>query len=292
MSLESLIKDIYGSAAAIRYKEPVAGGDINEAYHLVLNSGEELFLKENSEKLAGMFAAEAHGLEALQKANGHVPKVIAVGKDERGRQFMLLEFVRSSRPQRGYWLALGHMLGRMHQADTQEFTPEGRFGFHENNYIGSSPQVNRVKSSWLDFYRDFRLGKQMRMAEHYFEQTDRKLCLKLLDHLDDYLAEPAFPSLLHGDLWSGNVMPDSQGAPMLIDPAVYVGHHEADIAMTELFGGFAPDFYDGYHEIIAKDPGYIDRRELYSLYHLLNHLNLFGSSYLSAVRRILKRYVG
>ena len=106
------------------------------------------------------------------------------------------------------------------------------------------------------------------------------------------MIEPKFPSLLHGDLWSGNAMPDRKGKPMLIDPAVYVGHHEADLAMTELFGGFPSTFYNAYYEIIPKESGYEDRRDIYNLYHLLNHLNLFGKSYLASVRRILRHYVG
>ena len=130
----------------------------------------------------------------------------------------------------------------------------------------------------------------MELADGYFDKDDRQRCQNLLDNLDNYLVEPEFPSLIHGDLWSGNVMPDQNGSPMLIDPAVYIGHHEADIAMTELFGGFSPEFYDAYHEIIPKESGYVERRALYNLYHLLNHLNLFGRSYLSAVRRILKHY--
>ena len=112
----------------------------------------------------------------------------------------------------------------------------------------------------------------------------------LLDHLDRYLTEPAFPSLLHGDLWGGNYVRGPEGSACLIDPAVSVGHAEADLAMTELFGGFAPAFYDAYRGENEIRPGYSDRRDLYNLYHLLNHLNLFGGSYYSAVMRIVKRY--
>ena len=130
----------------------------------------------------------------------------------------------------------------------------------------------------------------MKMADHYFDKEDKRRCWRILDHLEEFLIEPEFSSLLHGDLWSGNVIVDSMGEPMFIDPAVYVGHHEADLAMTALFGGFAPSFYEAYHEVIPKDPGYADRRELHDLYHLLNHLNLFGGAYLVSVRRILKRY--
>jgi fructosamine-3-kinase len=122
------------------------------------------------------------------------------------------------------------------------------------------------------------------------DQNDHRNLTYLLDHLDKYLLEPAFPSLLHGDLWSGNCITGNDGEAWLIDPAVSVGNFEADLAMTELFGGFPYSFYGAYNEINPIDQGYRERRELYNLYHLLNHLNLFGGSYLGAVRRILRKY--
>jgi fructosamine-3-kinase len=172
----------------------------------------------------------------------------------------------------------------------ETITGNSRFGFSADNYIGQTRQKNTGTDSWIEFFRNSRLKVQMELAAGYFDKDDRQRCQNLLDNLDNYLVEPEFPSLIHGDLWSGNVMPDQNGSPVLIDPAVYIGHYEADIAMTELFGGFSPEFYDAYHEIIPKESGYAERRDLYNLYHLLNHLNLFGRSYLTAVRRILKRY--
>ena len=289
-SFDEIIKDALGTGIGVKWSEPVSGGDINEAYHLLLANGAEVFLKRNKGVPEDFFSAEAQGLECMRLAGANVPSVLANGCLADGTSYLLMEYARSSGQKNGYSELLGHMLANMHMADTESFTRGKRFGLEANNYIGTTRQVNAVMDSWIDFFRDRRLGVQMRLADTYFDSEDRRMCRMLLDHLDDFLVEPEFPSLLHGDLWGGNVMPDSQGSPMLIDPAVYVGHHEADLAMTELFGGFSADFYDAYHEIIPREPGYADRRELYNLYHLLNHLNLFGMSYLISVRRILKRY--
>lgn len=289
--LDEAICRVFGQAVKIKAKYPVSGGDINAAYHLILSNGEEAFLKMNAQADDSFFAAEADGLKALKKSGANTPEVLAHGKTDGKVAFLLMDFVKKARPKGEYWSLLGHGLAKLHRADATVFTKGGRYGFCQDNFIGQNRQANGPKEGWVDFFRDRRLAPQMRMAEHYFDKTDLQRCQRLLASLENYLVEPTFPSLLHGDLWSGNVMPDSEGAPMLIDPAVYVGHHEADIAMTELFGGFSPMFYDAYHEVISAESGYVDRRDLYNLYHLLNHLNLFGSSYLSSVRRIIKRYV-
>ena len=291
-SLEEAVRDIWGREARIQSRRSVSGGDINEAYLLLLSNGKEAFLKLNSNAADNFFTAEAHGLEAMGEAGANVPKILAAGNTSEGARFLLLNYEKASCPARDYWPLLGEMLAGMHLANTERFVEGGVFGFREDNFIGATVQKNNPKPGWIEFFRDARLGVQMKLADRYFDKSDRNLCRRMLDHLGDFLLEPKFPSLLHGDLWSGNVMPDRDGHPMLIDPAVYVGHHEADLAMTELFGGFAPAFYDAYHERIPKEPGYADRRDIYNLYHLLNHLNLFGSSYLASVRRILKRYAG
>ena len=290
-SLEDAVKDIWGQKVTIQRKQSVSGGDINDAYRLLLSNGDDAFLKINSRAADSFFTAEANGLRAMRETGANVPKVLACGNMEDGAKFLLLSYERGNR-RADHEALLGQMLARMHRANTGQFTQCGTFGFYEDNFIGAARQINTPKSGWAEFFRDERLGVQMKMAAPYFDKTDRQLCQRLLDRLPDFLTEPSFPSLLHGDLWSGNVMPDRHGRPMLIDPAVYVGHHEADIAMTELFGGFAPEFYEAYHEIIPPESGYTDRRDIYNLYHLLNHLNLFGGSYLSPVRRILKRYAG
>jgi len=291
-SIKEAVKNIFGSEVRIESQQSVSGGDINEAYRLLLSNGEEVFLKTKKGAGENFFRAEAKGLLALKEAGANVPEVLGVGNESLGERFLLLSYERSNRPARDYWTLLGHNLANIHRAQTASWTKDGVYGFYDDNFIGATKQKNNPKSGWTEFFRDNRLGAQMKFADHYFAKEDKRLCLKLLDKLGDFLVEPQFPSLLHGDLWSGNVMPDRLGKPMLIDPAVYVGHHEADIAMTELFGGFSPVFYAAYHEIIPRNPGYVERRDIYNLYHLLNHLNLFGSSYLAAVRRIVKKYVG
>lgn len=292
VSIKEKLRDIFGSEVSIKSKQSVAGGDINEAYRLLLSNGEEVFLKINNGAGENFFRAEANGLLALKDAGANVPEVLGLGNEPTGERFLLLSYERSDWPAQDYWTLLGHNLANIHRAKTISWTREGVYGFYEDNFIGATKQKNSPMPGWTEFFRDNRLGWQMELADHYFDKEDRRLCHKLLEKLGDFLVEPQFPSLLHGDLWNGNVMPDRFGKPMLIDPAVYVGHHEADIAMTELFGGFSHIFYNAYHEIVPKESGYAERRDIYNLYHLLNHLNLFGGSYLAAVRRILKRYVG
>ncbi len=290
MELVDVIRQIYGEEVYITDRIGLSGGEINDAYHLCLSNGDNLFIKMNVNAKDDFFAAEKAGLEALHKAGAVTPSVIAYDKTKDNLSYLLLNYVRSSRPKRTYWEDLGHMLAQVHRAAVDKITGDSRFGFSADNYIGQTRQKNTRTDSWIEFFRTSRLAMQMKLASGYFDKEDKKRCQNLLDNLDKYLVEPDYPSLIHGDLWSGNVMPDQNGSPMLIDPAVYIGHHEADIAMTELFGGFSPEFYDAYHEIIPKEPGYTVRRDLYNLYHLLNHLNLFGRSYLAAVRRILKSY--
>lgn len=174
-------------------------------------------------------------------------------------------------------------------AETAGLVSGGKYGFYCDNYIGRHSQVNTGYESWTGFFRDCRLEPQFRDAARYFDKEELKRITRLLDRIDEILVEPEYPSLLHGDLWGGNVIAGNDGAAWLIDPAVYVGHAEADLAMTELFGGFPPVFYDAYKEAAPLQPGYERRRDVYNLYHLLNHLNLFGRMYLPEVRHIISR---
>lgn len=292
-SLEEAFTSLFGNGAAIAKVERIFGGDINESYGLTLTEGQHIFMKANSGEDVSFFAAEAAGLCAIAgtKAVG-TPQILGYGADagRMGKAFLLLEFVSPGRRRRDYWETLGHELADMHRADTAEYTAGRRFGFSRDNYIGLREQVNTPRESFITFFRDCRLVPQFRAAEGCFDKKDMRKAAWLLDHLEDFLAEPEHPSLLHGDLWAGNVMTGSDGRAWLIDPAAYVGHAEADIAMTELFGGFPAAFYGAYREAGMLQPEYRERRDLYNLYHLLNHLNMFGGSYLSSVRRILERY--
>ncbi len=289
-SLSAAITDLCGASVRITGKMPVSGGDINEAYALILSDRTRLFLKANRRENADFFRAEAEGLEAIESTGTiTTPKILCRGTDT-DFAFLLLELVESKGRKEGFFERFGQRLAAMHQADTERFVNGGRYGFLQDNYIGAGPQKNEPRTSWIAFFRECRLAPQFARADRYFSGADRTRIERLMDRLPGLLVEPERPSLLHGDLWGGNYMVGSDGEAWLIDPAAYVGCNEADLAMTELFGGFPQAFYASYEEALPLQPGYADRRDLYNLYHLLNHLNLFGGGYLSSVRGILGRY--
>lgn len=315
-SLKEAIHAAFGNHAEISKTDRIHGGDINDTYRISLSTGKKAFVKTNSIRNTRFFLTESQGLLALRQTEAiGVPKVLGTGIDEqKGFSFLLLEWIESVPHIGDYWEIFGHELATLHktvlfhaeepqtirydqrkQNHSYPFGAEGqspsRFGFWEDNFIGSNPQKNLPKASWIDFYRECRLIPQIKMAEHYLDSKLRKKITYLLDHLDSYLREPEFPSLLHGDLWSGNVLCGNDGKAWILDPAAYVGDFETDLAMTQLFGSFPSAFYFAYGEINPIDKGFEDRKELYHLYHLLNHLNLFGRMYLGSVVKILNKYV-
>jgi fructosamine-3-kinase len=248
-----------------------------------------LFLKENRVELVSMFSSEAAGLRALGSAgNGAapVPEALAWGT-EGSRSFLLMEAVETGQLFSGE--EFGKSLAVMHKQ-----ARSSSCGFSADNRIGSSIQHNTPMESWHDFFAEKRLGVQWKMAREkgYGDAVSDKAVESLLKGLKNILPEPdeGWPSLLHGDLWGGNWLPGADGRGWLIDPAVYYGHREADIAMTELFGGFPSGFYSGYRNFWPLEPGYSERRDLYNLYHLLNHLNLFGQSWWSGVIGTIRKY--
>jgi protein-ribulosamine 3-kinase len=249
--------------------QPVSGGCIHRCYRATL-SGRTVFLKVNHAQFADAFAAEADGLAALRAAGCTAPEPISHGA-AGASSFLLMEFLELKA--RGDFAALGRMLAALHRRQGE------RFGWARDNYIGSTPQPNGAHDSWAQFWRERRLAPQLALAKNNGYTLDA-------DHVLDLLEghEPA-PSLLHGDLWSGNAGFLAGGAPALFDPAVYYGDREADLAMTDLFGGFPPEFYSAYGPLPA---GYETRKQLYNLYHLLNHLNLFGGGYLGQVKAALR----
>lgn len=292
-SLEEALTTLFGKGAVIAKTERIYGGDINEAYSLTFRDGRRIFMKTNGGKDASFFASEAAGLCAIARTGAvGTPRILGFGADagRMGRSFLLLEFVSAKRKVSDYWETLGRELAAMHRADTKDLVPDGKFGFDNDNYIGMRQQINSPHESWIAFFRDCRLKPQFHAAARCFDAAYIRRITRLMDHLENFLAEPDYPSLLHGDLWAGNVMTGNDGKAWLIDPAVYVGHAEADIAMTELFGGFPAAFYEAYREAGILPPDYRERRDLYNLYHLLNHLNMFGGGYLSSVKRIVERY--
>lgn len=301
-SISKAITTLFGENVQIERGFPVQGGDINKSYGIQLSNGNLLFMKSNEKSKVDFFVKEAHNLKAIAKTNTiTTPKILGFGTEdgeEVGYSFLLLDFVELGNLDADFWEKFAENLGNMHKSTTKAFISkedlaEGKiFVFYEDNYIGKTKQINSPKITWVDFFRENRLDPQFKMAEKYFSTEDSKLIDKLLDNLADFLIEPRSPSLLHGDLWAGNVMCDTKPQAMLIDPACYVGHPEADIAMTELFGGFSDRFYAAYKNTGLLQPQYEERRDLYNLYHLLNHLNMFGESYLPAVKSILEKYVG
>jgi protein-ribulosamine 3-kinase len=251
----------------------VGGGSINAAYRLEGADNTRYFLKLNDTRHLAMFVAEAQGLAAITATNTlRVPHAIAHG-DVNGQSYLVLEYLDLS--SRGDAKLLGEQLAALHRCTGDHF------GFSQDNFIGTTPQPNGWKESWIDFWREQRLGFQLRLAAQngYGGQLQRP-GEKLMDALPAFFADyTPQPSLLHGDLWSGNHAYLQDGTPTIFDPAVYYGDRECDLAMTELFGGYDTNFYTAYRAAYPLDAGYATRRELYNLYHILNHANLFGGGY-------------
>jgi len=208
------------------------------------------------------------------------------------KEFLLTEFISSGIKKKNFFGEFGKNFAKLHK-----FTSES-FGFYENNYIGSNPQINipdeNQKTSWINFYFNKRILYQVQLAEKLGNSTSdlRKLVARLEEKIEEILgSSEEQPSLLHGDLWGGNYMVDKNGSAVIIDPAVYYGHREADLGMTRLFGGFSPEFYESYNETFPLKEGSDYRENIYKLYHVLNHLNLFGGSYYSQAISLIKFYI-
>jgi protein-ribulosamine 3-kinase len=263
----------------------LGGGSINEAYHVETSHG-HFFLKFNlAKRYPGMFAAEASGLAILKNTECiQVPNVIH-NSDTGEYSFLLLDFIRSRLPGADFWHLFGQQLARLHQKTSPDF------GLDHDNYIGSLRQSNNHHLRWTDFLVEERIQPQVKMAfdGRLLDNHDLRRLELLYKKLPEILSvEP--PSLIHGDLWSGNYMVDADGNPCIIDPAVYYGHREMDIAMSRLFGGFSPEFYRSYNEEYPMEKGWEKRVELNQLYPLLVHVNLFGGGYSRQVRQILMGY--
>lgn len=276
-----------GDPTAVRSARPVGGGCINNAMRVETSRGVYL-LKWNADPLPGMFACEARGLELLsQTQTVRVPEVYHHAEAEEGRPaFILLEWLEGTR---GDMALLGEQLSELHRTGTAP-----AYGLDHENYIGSTVQVNGWVDDWVEFFAARRLLPQMELAARTGNLTAsrRAMLERLIARLPGLLSGvERQPALIHGDLWGGNVIA-GPGGPALIDPAVSYSDREAEIAFTELFGGFSASFYAAYNATWPLDPGYPERRELYNLYHLLNHLNLFGEGYAYQVDAVLRRYAG
>ena len=262
---------------------PVAGGCINGAIRLEAR-GHRYFVKHNDPSRLPMFEAEAEGLRALGTAGTlRVPTPVCWGAD-RTMSFLVVEWLELSSPDARTQVALGKQLAALHRIS------QSRYGWHRDNTIGATPQKNAQSDSWADFFRERRLGFQFALAGRRgfgrLETDGERLLARLDRFFAGYVPQA---SLLHGDLWSGNVGKTSDGVPAIFDPAVYYGDRETDVAMTELFGGFSNSFYRSYNEAWPLAPGYESRKTLYNLYHVLNHLNLFGRGYLSQAQGMVNK---
>ena len=260
------------AALGLSAEEPVPGGCIHQCYR-ALRDGRPVFVKVNEARFADAFAAEADALGAMRRSGCRAPEPIAHGSAGR-EAYLLLEWLELG--ERGDFAALGTMLAAMHRAQGEHY------GWERDNYIGSTPQENGGCASWAEFWRRRRLEPQLDLANRNGHRLDAPPVWRLLDGY-----EPP-PSLLHGDLWRGNCAFLADRAPVLFDPALYYGDREADLAMTELFGRLPAEFYDAYNRAWPLESGYPLRKHLYNLYHLLNHLILFGESYLGQVRATLR----
>jgi len=284
--IKLIIEEKLGSK--IKNFTSLSGGCISYAYKITTNDNSNFFLKYNSSISNDMFIKEADGLKELLKANTiRIPEVLSFDKD-----YILLEFIPMGNKNKNFFEEFGRNFAAMHKYTSDNY------GFFENNFIGSNPQINipeqNEKSNWFEFYFNKRILFQLQLAEKLGNSTEElrkgisKLENKISEIIDDSEEKP---SLLHGDLWSGNYMVDESGSAVLIDPAVYYGHREADLGMTKLFGGFNSEFYSAYHEEFPLKDGYEYRENIYKLYHVLNHLNLFGGGYYHQEISLIKFYI-
>jgi protein-ribulosamine 3-kinase len=272
-------------ASKITSIRPQGGGCINDNYKIIFRK-ETVFCKVNSAtKFPQLFEKEKHGLEILRSNNCKTPEIIeCFEKDEL--QFLILEWIEPGARSYLFWQRLGEQLGKLHLKNNEHF------GFTEDNYMGSVPQVNSSYSRWTDFFINCRLKPMVNRCKH-LKMLTSEMEMKLERLFGDFpsLYEQVPPSLLHGDLWSGNVICSATGEPIFIDPAVYYGHPSVDIGMTKLFGGFEKSFYEAYFHFLKQDSNFEDQCELSNLYPLLIHLYLFGKSYLPAIETIVNKYI-
>ena len=261
--------------------QSASGGCINEGKRIFTASGASFFLKQNSSAPIEMFQREAEGLRALNVPDGpKVPQALLIGRD-----FLLLEDLRPAARSSRYWEDFGHQLACLHKHANPAF------GFDHDNFIGSTPQPNTWTKDGYQFFSQLRLIHQASLAhaKGLLNAKDVARVESLASKLADIIpAQPA--SLMHGDLWTGNAMTNAAGGPSIIDPAAHYGWAEAELGMTTLFGSFPAAFYDAYVEVNPLESNWRARLPLYNLYHILNHLNLFGRDYYRQALAILDRY--
>ncbi len=285
-SLRSVLEDRLD--VTINTVAPVSGGCIANACRLETEAS-PFFLKYGDEEVARTFPGEAAGLKALAAADSplRVPSVLTAERATEERPgFLVMEWVNPGRKGRRFWEGFGEGLAALHRHTADEY------GFDRDNYIGQLPQQNDWMEAWPTFFREQRLEPQVAMARERgrWRSSWTQPLERLYRRLPELMPNAPEPSVLHGDLWKGNFMVTAVGDPALVDPATYYGHREADLAMTELFGGFNDTFYAAYRSTWSLEPDYETRREIYNLYHLMNHLNHFGGGYAGSVESTLERF--
>jgi protein-ribulosamine 3-kinase len=272
----------------VRQVRTAAGGDINQTFSVELADGRKLFVKTHAAAPPRMYVCEAAGLSWLAEANAlRVPRVVlATDSEPDAPACLVLELIASAQRRANFDDELGAGLALLHSAGPQYF------GFEHDNYVALLPQANTKSSCWARFYAEQRLVPQTELARRSgrigsaLERRLQTLCARLAELVGP--AEP--PARLHGDLWGGNLLSDERGAPCLIDPAAYAGHREMDLAMMRLFGGFSERVFAAYDEAYPLQPGHRERVELYQLYPLLVHVNLFGGHYAAQVESLVRRW--
>ncbi len=278
------LADVLGRRPVLQAQQAVGGGCINEAQRFDTDMG-VFFVKTNEAALLEMFEAEAEGLRELAAADAiRVPEPHATGT-AAGWAFLVMEYLPTGPGRAEDQARMGQELAAMHRHTA------ARFGWHRDNTIGSTPQPNAWAEDWVAFWRERRLGFQLGLAARHgapkgLLDKGERLLADLAGLFDGHAPQP---SVLHGDLWAGNAAFTADGEPVIFDPAVYFGDREADLAMTELFGGFSAQFQAAYREAWPLDPGYSVRRTLYNLYHILNHFNLFGGGYAGQAQRMIEQ---
>jgi fructosamine-3-kinase len=292
--LQVILHDLgqLGDHSGIRRCMPVSGGCIHSAYR-VDTSEKSYFLKWNADSQPGIFLTEKQGLDLIRETQTvRVPEVYSAAETTGDQPaYILMDFIRTpAAGQQGFDQALlGAQLAALHRVSSG-----AAYGLDHDNYIGRIQQTNTWRDNWIDFFRENRLLPQIRLAEMdgLLPVSRRKRLADMVDRLEQWLAGvQRQPSLLHGDLWGGNVIAGQNREPVLLDPAVYYGDREIDLAFTEMFGGFDNRFYEAYREAWPLEPGYETRKQLYNLYHLINHLNHFGESYGPSIDNTLDLFI-
>lgn len=303
-AIEKHISDVTKTNIHFIQKSALSGGCINQSWKVTDSNHKHWFIKINTVDLLTMFIAESEGLDEISKTNSiRTPESICYGSTDEFSYF-ILEFLElsplshsslSNQGQAGEQLANMHLDHSKNSSKNNSKNSSNNnatsFGWHRNNTIGSTPQINQQNNNWVTFWKENRLIYQLELShKNGFTTKSYEKGLALADNIQHFFsAYTVKPSLLHGDLWGGNISADNHGNPVIYDPAVYYGDREADIAMTELFGGFNQEFYSAYNAHYALDEGYKTRKTLYNLYHILNHFNLFGSGYASQSEQMINK---